>query len=115
MLTGKVKEGLDILRISRNRYDGRIRNPFNEYECGHWYARALASYGYLQCLTGLRYDANEISMLMNARIQVDFHILDRLVSKAIAEIMNQTGSEIVVHKKSAFAPGYPRPTHRITI
>ena len=59
--------------------------------------------------------ANEISMLMNARIQVDFHILERLVSKAIAEIMNQTGSEIVVHKKSAFAPGYPRPTHRITI
>jgi len=52
-----VPEGLQILRTSRNRYDGRIRNPFNEYECGHWYARALSSYGYLQALTGVRYDA----------------------------------------------------------
>src|SRR5439155_8146671 len=57
MLMGYVKEGLEIVRISRNRYDGRIRNPFNEYECGHWYARALSSYGYLQALTGVRYDA----------------------------------------------------------
>ena len=29
-----------------------LRNPFNEYECGHWYGRALASYGLLQGLTG---------------------------------------------------------------
>lgn len=57
MLMGHVREGLEILRASRNRYDGRIRNPFNEYECGHWYARALSSYGYLEALTGVRYDA----------------------------------------------------------
>ncbi|RYY12578.1 MAG: hypothetical protein EOO04_33385, partial [Chitinophagaceae bacterium] len=57
MLMGNVKEALEIVRISRNRYDGRIRNPFNEYECGHWYARALSSYGYLQSLTGVRFDA----------------------------------------------------------
>jgi uncharacterized protein (DUF608 family) len=59
MLMGHVKEGLQILRASRNRYDGRVRNPFNEYECGHWYARAMSSYGYLQALTGVRYDAVE--------------------------------------------------------
>ncbi len=35
----------------------RIRNPFDEYECGHWYGRALSSYGLLQGLTGVRYDA----------------------------------------------------------
>ncbi|MBN1466913.1 hypothetical protein JXA02_14260 [candidate division KSB1 bacterium] len=56
ILEGFVKEGLDIVRTCRQRYDGRIRNPFNEYECGHWYARALASYGLLQAM-GVRYDA----------------------------------------------------------
>lgn len=33
------------------------RNPFNQYECGSWYARALASYSLIQALTGVRYDA----------------------------------------------------------
>jgi uncharacterized protein (DUF608 family) len=68
MLTGHVKEGLDILRLSRNRYDGRVRNPFNEYECGHWYARALSSYGYLQALTGVRYDAVDKTLFIDSRI-----------------------------------------------
>jgi uncharacterized protein (DUF608 family) len=68
MMMGHVKQGLDIVRASRNRYDGRIRNPFNEYECGHWYARALSSYGYLQALTGVRYDAVEKKLYVDSRI-----------------------------------------------
>ena len=68
MLLGNVKEGLEIVRTCRNRYDGRIRNPFNEYECGHWYARALSSYGYLQCLTGVRYDAVDKTLYIDSRI-----------------------------------------------
>ncbi|MEO8415013.1 MAG: GH116 family glycosyl hydrolase [Ginsengibacter sp.] len=68
MLMGFVKEGTDIVRASRNRYDGRIRNPFNEYECGHWYARALSSYGYLQALTGVRYDAVEKALYIDSKI-----------------------------------------------
>ncbi len=68
MLMGNVKEGLEVLRTSRNRYDGRVRNPFNEYECGHWYARALSSYGYLQALTGLRYDAVEKTLYVDSKI-----------------------------------------------
>jgi hypothetical protein len=65
---GHVKEGLDIVRASRNRYDGRIRNPFNEYECGHWYARALSSYGYLHALTGVRYDAVEKKLYVDSKV-----------------------------------------------
>ena len=57
MMMGLVEEGLEIVRVCRDRYDGRVRNPFNEYECGHWYARALASYALLQGYTGVRYDA----------------------------------------------------------
>ena len=68
MLTGNVQEGLNIVRASRDRYDGRIRNPFNEYECGHWYARALSSYGYLQALTGVRFDAVSHTLYVDSKI-----------------------------------------------
>lgn len=68
MLMGNVNEGLTVLRASRDRYDGRIRNPFNEYECGHWYARAMSSYGYLQALTGVRYDAVTKSLYIDSKI-----------------------------------------------
>jgi hypothetical protein len=54
---GKVAEGLDVVRTCRHRYDGRVRNPFDEYECGHWYARAMSSYALIEALTGVRYDA----------------------------------------------------------
>ena len=58
-MMGMVQEGLDIVRACRARYDGRTRNPFDEYEWGHWYARAMASYALLQALSGARYDAVE--------------------------------------------------------
>ena len=73
MLEGMVKEGLDIVAACRDRYDGRIRNPFNEYECGHWYARALSSYGLLQGLTGVRYDAVDKTLYIDSQIGDSFH------------------------------------------
>ncbi|MBF9255725.1 hypothetical protein I2I11_20675 [Pontibacter sp. 172403-2] len=68
MLQGQLDEGLDIVRACRDRYDGRIRNPFNEYECGHWYARAMSSYGMLQGLTGTRYDAVDDTLYIDSKI-----------------------------------------------
>ncbi|HSB92623.1 MAG TPA: GH116 family glycosyl hydrolase, partial [Flavitalea sp.] len=68
MLMGRVKEGLDIVRLCRDRYNGKSRNPFNEYECGHWYARAMSSYGMLQSLTGMRYDAVDKKLYINSKV-----------------------------------------------
>ena len=68
MLMGQVKEGLDIVRTCRRRYDGKIRNPFNEYECGSWYGRALSSYGLLQGLTGVRFDAVDRTLYIDSKI-----------------------------------------------
>ena len=72
MLLGLAEEGLDIVRACRDRYDGRIRNPFNEYECGHWYARAMSSYALLQGLSGARYDAVEKVLHVRPGIKGDF-------------------------------------------
>lgn len=72
MCIGCVAEGLDIVRTCRDRYDGLIRNPFNEYECGHWYARAMASYGLLEGMTGIRYDACDRTLYVQPGIEGDF-------------------------------------------
>lgn len=68
MFMGEVEKGLDIVRACRDRYDGTVRNPFNEYECGHWYARAMSSYGMLQGLTGVRYDAVDNTLFIDSKI-----------------------------------------------
>jgi Glycosyl-hydrolase family 116, catalytic region/beta-glucosidase 2, glycosyl-hydrolase family 116 N-term len=72
MMVGAVQEGLDVVRTCRARYDGRIRNPFDEYECGHWYGRALASYALLQGLSGARYDAIDKVLHLRPAIKGDF-------------------------------------------
>jgi uncharacterized protein (DUF608 family) len=68
MFLGEVEKGLEIVRTCRNRYDGRYRNPFDEYECGHWYARAMSSYAMLQALTGVRYDAVDQVMYIGSGV-----------------------------------------------
>jgi uncharacterized protein (DUF608 family) len=72
IMAGMVKEGLTVVRAARDRYDGRVRNPFNEYECGHWYARAMSSYALLQGLTGARYDAVEQVLYLRPQIKGDW-------------------------------------------
>jgi hypothetical protein len=72
MLEGLVEKGLEIVRTCRDRYDGRIRNPFNEYECGHWYARAMSSYGLMQGLTGVRFDAIDQTLYIDSKIGKNF-------------------------------------------
>jgi uncharacterized protein (DUF608 family) len=72
MRAGFPAEGLEIVRACRDRYDGRARNPFNEYECGHWYARAMSSYALLFGLSGARYDAVDKVFHLEPSIKGDF-------------------------------------------
>jgi uncharacterized protein (DUF608 family) len=72
VLAGEVEKGLDIVRTARLRYDGKIRNPFDEYECGHWYARAMSSYGLIQGLTGIFFDAVDSTLTIDSKIGNNF-------------------------------------------
>ena len=69
---GKVEEGLDIVKTVLERYDGAKRNPFNQYECGSWYARALSSYSLIQALTGVRYDAVTKTLYIDSKVGKNF-------------------------------------------
>lgn len=65
---GLVDEGLTVVKAVRSRYDGRARNPWNEYECGNYYARAMASYGLLIALSGFAYSAAERTLSLRPRL-----------------------------------------------
>ncbi len=56
---GWVDEGLEIVRAVRDRHNGAKRNPWNEPECGHHYARAMSSWSLLLALSGYHYNAAE--------------------------------------------------------
>ncbi len=68
---GMVAEGLQIVAAVRSRYDGRTRNPWNEYECGNYYARAMASYAMLIALSGFRYSAATRTLRLAPRLETD--------------------------------------------
>jgi non-lysosomal glucosylceramidase len=54
---GQATLAQDVVAAARERFTGRRRNPFDEAECGHHYARAMASWGLVVALTGFAYDA----------------------------------------------------------
>jgi uncharacterized protein (DUF608 family) len=59
---GQVEAGLGCIRDIRARYDGRKRSPFDEAECGHHYARAMASWAAVPALSGFQYSGVTKSM-----------------------------------------------------
>jgi hypothetical protein len=65
---GMITEGLTIVDAVRSRYDGRTRNPWNEYECGSYYARAMSSYALLIALSGFHYFAPTLTLTIAPRL-----------------------------------------------
>ncbi len=63
-----MREGLTMVRATRSRYDGLTRNPFNEYECGSYYARAMSSFALVAALSGFRYSAVEQTLWLAPRL-----------------------------------------------
>ncbi len=59
---GQTAEGLKCIQSIRQRFDGEKRNPFDEPECGHHYARAMASWSAVLALTGFEYSGVTKSM-----------------------------------------------------
>ncbi len=56
---GYITEAESIVKAVRDRYDGEKRNPWSELECGHNYARSMASYALLLIYSGFSFDITE--------------------------------------------------------
>jgi len=65
---GMVPQGIEVIENIRRRYDGEKRNPWDEAECGHHYARAMASWAVILALSGFRYHGGEKSVVVQPRI-----------------------------------------------
>ena len=52
---GMTADGLKCIKSIRDRFDGAKRNPFSEPECGHHYARSMASWASILALSGFHY------------------------------------------------------------
>jgi len=64
---GETETGLKLVRAARARHDGESRNPWDEVECGHHYARAMSSWALLPALTGFTSDASANWMAFDLR------------------------------------------------
>ena len=64
---GQTEAGLQCIQSIRDRFDGEKRNPFDEPECGHHYARAMASWSAVLALSGFQYSGVEKSMAFGAQ------------------------------------------------
>ena len=74
LMHGMPSKALTIVNATRSRYGGTRRNPFNEYECGHFYTRAMASYALLQGYTGVRYDAVDQTLYASTRNSENYRV-----------------------------------------
>ena len=68
---GLLEQGLSVVKAVRDRYDGFRRNPWNEVECGHHYARAMSSWGVLLALAGSSYSGPEMRMGFDPKMNAD--------------------------------------------
>ena len=56
IMHGLINEGLDIVRAARNRHDGSRRNPWNDIECGSYYARSMSAWQLVNAFSGMSAD-----------------------------------------------------------
>ncbi len=66
-----LDEGLAIVKGVRDRHDGIARNPWNEFECGHHYARAMASWSLVLALSGFHYSAHDRFIAFAPKVDAD--------------------------------------------
>ena len=59
-------------------------------------------------------ETDRVILLINARVQVSPGILQQVVSDSIIETEHLASCKIIENNLSAFKPGYPKPTHRIS-
>jgi non-lysosomal glucosylceramidase len=58
LYSGMIAQGVECIGNIRARYDGEKRNPWDEAECGHHYARAMASWSSVVALSGFHYEGD---------------------------------------------------------
>ena len=64
---GMEEEALRCVTAIRDRFDGSRRNPFSEPECGHHYARSMASWSLIPAYSGFHWSGVDKAMAFSGR------------------------------------------------
>jgi non-lysosomal glucosylceramidase len=125
LYAGMTKPGLDCIANVRKRYDGEKRNPWDEAECGHHYARAMAAWSGVLALSGFRYDGGEsrVAILPKSSLPAfkclwstatAWGVFTRIRSKTRHQVRVQvhSGDLALQSCELAGAPGTTRVVHR---
>ena len=67
---GMLREGLETIENVRRRFDGERRNPWDEPECGHHYARAMSAWSTVVAFSGFEYHAGEKAIRLMPKTRV---------------------------------------------
>ena len=65
---GMKDDAMKVIKAIRARHDGSKRNPFSEPECGHHYARSMASWSALLAWSGFHYSAVDKSLELTSEV-----------------------------------------------
>jgi uncharacterized protein (DUF608 family) len=79
---GMLQQGVRAIEDVRLRFDGERRNPWDEPECGHHYARAMSSWSTLIAFTGFHYHG--AGKLLSLRPHTDIPTLNAFWSTGSA-------------------------------
>jgi non-lysosomal glucosylceramidase len=66
---GMLREGLETIENVRRRYDGERRNPWDEPECGHHYARAMSAWSSVIAFSGFDYHGARKALSLTPKTQ----------------------------------------------
>jgi non-lysosomal glucosylceramidase len=66
--SGMIPQGVEYVENLRARYDGVKRNPWDEAECGHHYARAMSSWSSVVALSGFHYEGDRAHVIALPRL-----------------------------------------------
>ncbi|HTZ56574.1 MAG TPA: GH116 family glycosyl-hydrolase [Acidobacteriaceae bacterium] len=69
--SGMIAQGVEYVENLRARYDGVKRNPWDEAECGHHYARAMSSWSSVVALSGFHYEGDRAHVSALPRLPHD--------------------------------------------
>jgi len=65
---GMLREGVETIENVRRRFDGERRNPWDEPECDHHYARAMSSWSTVVAITGFQYHGQNQAITLMPKV-----------------------------------------------
>jgi uncharacterized protein (DUF608 family) len=74
IMHGLIEEGLDVVRGARDRHDGSRRNPWNDIECGSYYARSMSAWQLVNAFSGLRADFVKGTLSFAPKVSGDYRL-----------------------------------------